>query len=151
MKRRGRIGRLIGGVALIGGFLTWLVMRAEFMELIGQTGNMSVGLALHSVAWLTLIGGVSLLATEVSTSSARSSSPAQPSPHEQETGLERTIGSRRRQSTSPRRSANPALADIPDVGDELGDQRLDLGLDLVANRTHLLDPWPAGSSRTQSR
>ena len=74
MNRRVRLRWVIGGVALIGAFLAWLVLRANVMELIGLTGDLGVGLALHLVAWLLLIGGVSLTAAGTTVSSGRSSS-----------------------------------------------------------------------------
>lgn len=46
MNHRSRIGRLVSGFALFGTFLTWLVLRADLMGLIGQHNNLIVGLVL---------------------------------------------------------------------------------------------------------
>lgn len=92
MNRRSRIGRLVSGVALLGTFLAWLVLRADLMELIGQHNNVLIGLVLHAAALFLLTGGVSLLATGVSTSSAHRSSPAQPTSHEHKRVLPPSIG-----------------------------------------------------------
>ena len=52
---------LISGIGLVGVFIAWLVFRDSVLAAL--PGDIAVALLLHGIAWLVLIGGISLIAT----------------------------------------------------------------------------------------
>lgn len=58
-----RAAAVTGGIVLVGLFFTWLGARDALLAVVAldETGR----LLLHGVAWLGLIGGVSLLAVVI--------------------------------------------------------------------------------------
>ncbi len=55
-----RFASLIGGIGLVGVFLAWLAFRDNVMAAVSTA--IAAPVLLHGIAWLVLIGGVSLLA-----------------------------------------------------------------------------------------
>ena len=55
-----RFASLIGGIGLVGVFLAWLALRDSVMAAVSTA--IAAPMLLHGIAWLVLIGGVSLLA-----------------------------------------------------------------------------------------
>lgn len=53
----------VGGIILVGLFFTWLVVREGVLSALpaDETGRV----LLHGMAWLCLIGGISLLAADL--------------------------------------------------------------------------------------
>ena len=73
MSKSKRLTSLISGIALVVVFVTWLGLRDGLLTPVSN--GIAVPLLLHGIAWMVLIGGVSLIAA-ASAAMSRSNEPA---------------------------------------------------------------------------
>lgn len=77
MSRTKGLVSLIGGIGLVVAFIAWLGLRDGLISTVSN--GTVVPLLLHGIAWMVLIGGVSLLAA----ASAAMSHSNEPEGHDQ--------------------------------------------------------------------
>lgn len=65
MNRAKSFASLIGGIGLVVVFFAWLALRDELIATVSS--GFAISMVLHGVAWLVLIGGVSFIATALTT------------------------------------------------------------------------------------
>lgn len=60
-----KLGLMVGGIALIGIFLAWMLVKGTDPVRSSTDANQLLGLAAWGVAWLCVLGGAALVARAI--------------------------------------------------------------------------------------